>query len=265
MTARETDMRLEFEILRVLSHADGPVGAVKLCLKLKDSCGCSQPTIGRKLASLDWAGLTRKVGRSGRVITDRGKQRFEELAIEIVHSDSNHLTALFNVDSWNTFVEVLELREALETYTTRSAALRATDGQIREMRKVLTYEEHKVLQHLPAAGEDIAFHDLIAEASGNRVAREILMLARRRSELSPLVAAIRRHASGRLVNEHEAILAAIARRDPSLAETAMKAHIAGLIRDVEDFRLSHVAGTQSPPRGVTPAPGTGPRRQDPTK
>lgn len=240
VASRDSDVLFEYHILRELAESESPVGAVLLRLKLSDKCGAGQATIGRKLAELDWRGYTRIVSNRGRVITEEGRRRLEELVAEIARQrDGERLVEAFRVESWERLREVLEMREALECYTARMAAERASPDLVDRMEKALDKQKDQVMQGLAGAAEDVRFHDLIAEASGNTVARYVLTVTRNQSELSPLVAAIRHRAGGRLVHEHEAILEAIRRRDPDGAEGAMRTHIRGLISDVNLFRRTH--------------------------
>lgn len=131
-------------------------------------------------------------------------------------------------------VELLEGRVALETAAAALAALRATDGEIDEIRR-------SSAAHAAAgdAGDvdalvewDTAFHGAILAASRNRVVGrlyDVLIVEltdfRRRTLALPWAAA-------RSARDHAVIAEAIARRDPAGARTAMADHMWVLYREI---------------------------------
>lgn len=133
--------------------------------------------------------------------------------------------------------EAMEARLLVEPELARLAALRATAAQIAELtrlaaaaRAARSWAEYEEL--------DYRFHDLIAEAAGNRLLVEV----------ERLVNGVRRavvwgHLSRRPVgpspdyhsfDEHDAIVAAIAMRDRRGAAEAMRRHLESTARALGD-------------------------------
>lgn len=127
--------------------------------------------------------------------------------------------------------DILELRMGLEAQAAALAAVRRSDEQLAAMRRAL--DDY---QDLAAAGDSCAeadrrFHLLIAEATGNPCFVEIMahlgesMIPRKRIGQNERAGDnLARHAF--LANlEHEAILAAIRRRDGEAARAAVWLHL----------------------------------------
>ncbi|MFN3673429.1 MAG: GntR family transcriptional regulator [Bosea sp. (in: a-proteobacteria)] len=125
---------------------------------------------------------------------------------------------------------LFELREALEGMACRLAAERITDAQVEALDRSLGRhaEQPEIAsgQSYYQPGGDQDFHLGIAAASQNQRLfsvlsqdlYEVMRLYRFRSSLRP----------GRAIealNEHRAIVACLAARDPAKAEDAMRAHI----------------------------------------
>lgn len=125
---------------------------------------------------------------------------------------------------------LFELREALEGMACRLAAERITDAQVEALDRSLGRhaEQPEIAsgQSYYQPGGDQDFHLGIATASQNQRLfsalsqdlYEVMRLYRFRSSLRP----------GRAIealNEHRAIVACLAARDPDRAEDAMRAHI----------------------------------------
>src|SRR5205823_1152836 len=86
-----------------------------------------------------------------------------------------------------------------------------------------------------AMDEDRRFHEVLAEASGNRFLEATVRLIRRNVDLQRVQEEIRRgHASGLLI-DHRIVLEAVARHDSAGAESAMLVHIDHLIGDMLSY------------------------------
>jgi len=79
------------------------------------------------------------------------------------------------------------------------------------------------------------FHQAVAAASKNMVLIATYDFIWQNGKFSPLMEYVRTAVGGKLVNDHEKILDAIAANDPHAAEQAMVAHIEGLIGDVDKY------------------------------
>ena len=136
--------------------------------------------------------------------------------------------------------EAILVRKALEELTAREAAQNATADQLAALQRSIDRQ-----QLLARNGDrngfheaDDAFHAAIADAAGHpgiwRLILQVkLQLDRYRRLTLPVPGRM-----NRVVDEHAAVVAAIAAHDPSAAGAAMAAHLDGLsasIRDVRDL------------------------------
>lgn len=121
--------------------------------------------------------------------------------------------------------ELFELRESLEGFATRSAALRASEAEIQELE--LLYQRYHSAQHLDAWVDlGTRFHNRIISLSGN--SRLMGILDSLKAQIS-----LTRHSvlsdSGERREEaladHRAILDAIRQRDADQAELQARAHV----------------------------------------
>jgi len=125
------------------------------------------------------------------------------------------------------FEELIELRLLLEPAAARRAAERASADQVARMRRMLEemaeLDEGGLLAYGAFGLRDAAFHDLVAEVSGNAHIREAL------ARLHTHVHLFRRIHDTQVtypaMGEHDEVLSAIAARDPDAAAYAMRRHI----------------------------------------
>ena len=124
--------------------------------------------------------------------------------------------------------EAMTARLALEPELARLAALHASPLQIAEMRR-LADEMRKVPDWETYEELDSSFHDLIAEATGNPLLKEISRIVngvRREVVWSRLyLPEGRPNPDYHSFDEHDAIVAALERRDRAGAREAMRRHI----------------------------------------
>lgn len=137
------------------------------------------------------------------------------------------------------------VRATLETQAAGLAALHMTDAQLARARDALDDTARTLAAPSPdpvrLAAADVAFHRAIADGSGNDVLAALLDalcggLTRRRvwDELHEV-------AGARTVEDHDAVLAAVAGRDPDRARLRMAIHMVA----VED--LLATTSTDGPP------------------
>ncbi|WP_029008806.1 GntR family transcriptional regulator [Azospirillum halopraeferens] len=134
--------------------------------------------------------------------------------------------------------EAIIIRRVLEEATVRFAAERATRSRVAALRANLELQ-----REMEAAGDlegfhdaDEAFHALLAEASGYpgfwTVTQQVKMHVDRYRKLTlPVSGRV-----GQVIAEHEAIVAAIAGRDPDGAVRALVDHLDGLRLRIDDAR-----------------------------
>ncbi len=138
------------------------------------------------------------------------------------HADSVTKAFLLSWDNQHNFFEV---RRVIEPDLAALAARRATPEQIEKMRALLAEQEAEIRRGGNGMKADTAFHDLLAEASGNEVLVRImdgLMDRLHETRESSLRTAGRPAQS---LRQHRRILAAIEARDPKAAEKRMVEHL----------------------------------------
>lgn len=121
-------------------------------------------------------------------------------------------------------LEVIELRLALEPALARLAAVRASPLEIARILRAATTPPD-----MQRSTADLAFHKLVAAASGNGLAADFYSLLRKVGADSRVrVQSNAPACPNRLAqrdDEHHALAEAIAARDPERAEAAMRAHL----------------------------------------
>ncbi len=160
--------------------------------------------------------------------------------------------------------DILQVREALEGMACALAARNMSDADIAALAKLLAgHEKQQGLQEGKGyyqESRDFDFHFRIITGSGN--ARLVQMLT---GDLYYLLRVYRYKSStkpGRAqeaLNEHKAILSALAARDAAAAEQAMRTHLRNARRYVEDQLAAEAAGggseASTPSRGRTSSLG----------
>lgn len=129
------------------------------------------------------------------------------------------------------FDRLMEMRLLVEPWCAAMACERADDAALAALR-----EAYEAMAAAPTEREyraylraDIAFHDVVATAAGNRFMTEALARAGAHAHR------FRRFGRGvddaaEALAEHRAVLDALLARDASAAEAAMRAHLAGVRR-----------------------------------
>jgi DNA-binding GntR family transcriptional regulator len=131
-------------------------------------------------------------------------------------------------------IEMIQMWAALESMAARLASLHAADGQIAEVRRLFESFQGLAADRLRESSDlDVSFHSAIIVIGGSQV-----IIDATRSLLSH-VRAIRRltithrNRGVRALREHRAIIEALERRDPELAERLTRQHNLDLAAHVE--------------------------------
>ena len=125
---------------------------------------------------------------------------------------------------------MLELRTSVEAEAAALAALRRTDEQLAALGQALADMQKSVAAGSPAVEADVRFHQVIAQAPGNRYFVDILgqlgstIIPRSRLNTPQLGKDDPLAYLERVNREHEDIYSAILRRDPESARAAMHTH-----------------------------------------
>lgn len=121
--------------------------------------------------------------------------------------------------------ELMDVRRMFEPAVAHAAALRATEEDLADLQRILETQRQKLKSGESAITEDTAFHAVLARATRNRVVMSIM------ATLNDLLVESRTHSlqqkgrPARSMDGHEAVVAALRRRDPEGASQAMYTHI----------------------------------------
>lgn len=128
-------------------------------------------------------------------------------------------------------VEILEARAALECLAVRYAALRARSEDVQSLQEV-----HGQLVECARTGDLLGyserngrFHQELARASGHATAVRLLESLRTQMVRYQYRTVLAPGRVGRSLEEHRAIVAAVAARDPDAAQVAMRAHLEAVL------------------------------------
>ena len=131
-------------------------------------------------------------------------------------------------------VQIIEVRLLNETYCVRLAAERADDSEVAALADILARaQEWKAVRNVEQMMLlDREFHLVLARAAKNAILGDILRKLHERSLRFWFISlnAPGHHES--VQDQHQAILAAVRRRDPDAAEAAMRHHIESFRQNV---------------------------------
>ena len=128
--------------------------------------------------------------------------------------------------------ELLDVRRMFEPAVARAAAARVTDQDLADLQRILDTQRRKLRTHQSAIVEDTAFHAVLARATRNRVVMQIMQTLNDLLVESRKLTLRQKGRPRRSLEGHEAVVAALRRRDANAAALAMHVHIdqiAGLL------------------------------------
>lgn len=209
--------------MKIVSGELAPGALLPTETRLAQSLGLSRPSLREALRALARKGLVDARTRRGTLVNDK-------FHWNVLDADVLRWIAAAPPDP-AFFMDLLDLRVIFEPAAARLAASRATPEQIlaiesafRAMAAALPGNVEGCCQH------DLAFHELIIAATGNRLLIRVAAAIR-----TALLAAFRLSSNAResyenSLAEHRAVAAAIRRRSPDDAEQAMRDLLAGTAR-----------------------------------
>ncbi len=142
------------------------------------------------------------------------------------------------------FEDLVEVRLLLEPVTARRAAERASQADVDRLREISREMQATAMEEDAGRGYaafsrlDTRFHDELALVGGNGFIREALLRLHTHAHMFRLSSGS--HITEEAVDEHDAVLAAVALRDPGSAAFAMRQHIEASARR---FRASFEDGS----------------------
>jgi DNA-binding GntR family transcriptional regulator len=128
-------------------------------------------------------------------------------------------------------LEIEQVRAALEQMVVREAACRATARDLTELRAELGRMRAHVADGDPLGYSELnaSFHQRIWAIADNRVAAALLTTLKSQSIRFQYRTILQPGRPLRSLEEHEAIVEALAARDPDASETMMRTHLAHVI------------------------------------
>lgn len=180
--------------------------------------GVSRITMREAVKSLEDKGLALARQGSGTTVTDEDNWLL---------LDPTVLAAAVRHDARLTLLnQLVDMRARLEAPMAAQAAAKASRTDIAEMAALLALLDSQVDEQAGFLETDVAFHDRIMRASGNRLSRSIVRTVHAEARKSYRYSGDPTSAECRLTNdEHHAIFACIRNQDEAGAEQAMSQHI----------------------------------------
>lgn len=234
--------------LQIVSGALAPGTLLPPETQLASRLGISRPSLREGLRALAQKGLVEARTRRGTVVTERAEWDVLDPDVLRWHVSVAPDPAFF--------MDLLEVRAIFEPAAARIAAARAAPAQIvgieeafRAMAASLPGDVEACCQH------DLAFHERIIAASGNRLLVRFAVAIR-----TALLGAFRLSSNARAsyensLAEHWAVAEAIRRRDAAAAEQAMHQLLAGTARDLAPAYAERPHGKSRNARKPARAPG----------
>ena len=180
---------------------------------LSEKFGVSRSNIREAIQKLEYYGLLNSRPQSGTFIAQIGPVAMKGMLKDILRLEEPD------------FKSLVETRILLELKTSRLAALRRSDDDLKQMKEALDAYSAKVMNGEDAVQEDLLFHLSIAKASGNSTMNTFMLI------ITPgiLTNFEKYHVCDedqafRGIQEHTDIYEAIKKQDPKLAKEKMKKH-----------------------------------------
>lgn len=235
--------KIERDMLTIINNADGqPLGCGAISTLLsRDGHTISEATVGRYLRDFDNMQYTEKVSNQGRVLSEKGKER-----IGIISSqEATFLGGIRFVEAIRShtkedLIEVLIARRAIESELAYLAALNNNKSCQDKLQAIIEEQKKHIADVKSFSDQDVIFHKAVAKMAKNRVLEAAIALIRQDTQLSPILTHIRKEVNKRIYVDHMTIYDAIMDGKAEEAREAMKAHMDGLIKDVNEYWVKKI-------------------------
>jgi GntR family transcriptional repressor for pyruvate dehydrogenase complex len=204
--------------------------------ELADEFGVSRPTLREALRLLSASQLIRVGrGRAGGIFVARTPRE------GMSHNLSESIALMLAADTIS-MDELLDARLSLEVPLAGRAAANATDDVVTRLQAAVD----AAIDHAPGTdpfnAADTEFHQILAEAAGNVLLRGLTGWILEVLQPSLIIHISASVDQGAILDQHNAILRAVRRRQRGAAEKAMKAHIEYLIEVLHGSGAAAVGG-----------------------
>jgi len=211
--------------VKIVSGKLAPGDLLPTEAQLSRRLGISRPSLREGLKALAQKGLIEGRTRRGTVVCDRWHW-------DVLDADVLRWLAAAPPDP-AFFMDLLDVRVIFEPAAARMAAARASPEQILAIERAFEAMAAALPDDVESCcAHDLAFHELITSATGNRLLIRFAAAIR-----TALLAAFRLSSNARAsyensLAEHFAVARAIRTRSPDAAEQAMRDLLAGTARDL---------------------------------
>jgi len=227
----QVENNFEYKLLSYIVKKNEAVGASSLALELNTS----QATIGRKLHELEFRGYLQKQSNKGRIVTEKGRDYFEELKSEELRKHKvNDLLNESYVSSEKDLLDILYARRLLEREIVHLAAQKRTVEECNNLEKILASQKQEIQHGSLGDKQDLEFHSLLGKISGNKILAQMVNLIMTQGLAYLEFSYIRRKFST-AITDHEEILKFLIKGDPDGGAEAMVKHIDRIISDVKKY------------------------------
>ncbi|MDF1695795.1 MAG: FadR/GntR family transcriptional regulator [Saprospiraceae bacterium] len=188
--------------------------------KLAEKFAVGRSVVRDAIRKLEFYGIVKTQPQSGTVIAGMGIVALEGLITDVLNIEETDFNSL------------VETRVLLEVNAAGKAAERRTADDIIVLEKALSAYEAKVAEGSSAVEEDLLFHIKIAEASGNKVLKSLMLvitpdIVKNYTRLN----VCKDDRMDRTIQEHRKILEYIIDKNKTKAEEAMRLHL----KDILEF------------------------------
>ena len=180
---------------------------------LSEKFDVSRSNVREAIQKLEFYGLLKSMPQSGTFVADLDKTAMNGMIDQILDLPTPD------------FKSLVETRIFLELKIVKFAAARHTDQNLTDIEEALTNYTTKTLAGEDSVAEDLLFHLAIAKASHNSSLNRLML------SITPQIITdfekfhvCKNNTAISAIEEHKAIVDAIRKKDPTLAEAKMKEH-----------------------------------------
>lgn len=190
---------------------------------LSEQMGVSRTSVREALQQLEMHGILETVHGGGSIIRNITEQEIRKPIERFIEQDKKRV------------LELAELRAFMEAWAAREAARNRTDQELETMRGYLEEMERDFENGAIRYDVDFKYHTEIAAATHNTIYLHLIdniySLINYSVKVHREEVFVSRESQETILNHHRKIFQGILERNPENAETAMKEHLAFVVRE----------------------------------